>query len=182
MHCALTEAPRWSVMVTVYTPLSSALYPIIWRLVSCCSTLTRTFDLEPEQLALLPGQVASVTLLGETPVSGSRSQVTMAISSRGPCSTRAFKSRADPGITCTGSSLAMRTDIARRPRSTAWGQETWPMRWWTAFYIHHCWHHEPLALRRLALCKLIKPTMGQQFISIHSMYSMNMYAPSRQTT
>lgn len=157
-------------MVTVYTPLSSAPYPISWRVVSCSSTLTCTFDLEPEHLDLLPGQVARVTLWGEAPASGSRSQVTMVISSRGPCSIPAFKSRAVPGITCTGSSLRMRTDIAKRPHGTARRREMWPMRWWTTFYIHQCGHVEPLALRCFALCKLIKPTMAQQFISIHSVY------------
>lgn len=177
MHCALVLTPLWSVMVTVYTPLSSARYPIIWRVVSCSSTLTWTLDLEPGHLYLLPGQAARVTLCGDTPVSGSRSQVTIVISSRGPCSTLAFKSRADLGITCTGSSLTMCTDMARRPRGSARGEEMWPMRWWTTFYIHQCWHAEPLALRRFALCKLIKPTMAQQFVSIRSMYPMNMYGP-----
>lgn len=182
MHCALIVAPLWSVMVTVYTPLSSALYPIIWRLVSCCSTPTRTLALEPEHLVLVPGQVARVTLWGESPVSGSRAQVTIAIASRGPCSIRAFKSRAEPGITCTGSSLTMCTDIARRPHGAAQGREMWPMRWWTAYYIRHCWPLEPLAWRRFALCTLIKLTMAQQFISIRSMDVMNMYFPFRQTT
>lgn len=167
-HCALILAPLWSVMVTVYTPLSSALYLTTWRVVSRSSTLACTFDFEPEHLDLLPGQVARVALWGEAPASVSRSQVTMAISSRGPCSIRAFKSRAVPGIACTGSSLRMCTDIAGRPHGTVRRQEMWPMRWWTTFYIHQCWHVGPLALRRLALCKLIKPTMAQQFISIHS--------------
>lgn len=181
MHCALMVAPVLSVMVTLYTPLSSAVYPIIWRLVSCSSTLTRTFDLEPEHLALLPGQVARVTLWGESPISGSCSQVTIAISSRGPCSVRALKSRADPGITCTGSLWMMCTDIARRSHGAVQGRELWLMMWWTAFYIHDCWHLEQLALRHFALCKLIKPTMEKQFISIY-LNSVNMYASACQTT
>lgn len=118
MQCAVVLAPVWSVTVTAYTPLSVLLYPLIWSVVSCCSTFTWTFGLAPAHLGLLPGHVASVTLWGASPVSRSRSQVTTETLSRGPIPIRAFRTRPEPGITYTGSSLRMRTDIHWSPQGT----------------------------------------------------------------
>ena len=115
MHCALVLTPLWSLVVRMYTPLSSSLYALISRVASFSPTLTKTFGLVPTHPMLLPTHVASVTLLGSGPVSGSRSQVSVEILSRGPCSMRALRTRSEPGMTCTGSLLMMCTDIHRSP-------------------------------------------------------------------
>lgn len=118
MQCAVVLTPMWSVTVTAYTPLSTLLYPLIRSVVSCCSTSTWTLGLVPAQLWLPPGHVASVVLTGAIPVSGSRSQVIEETSSRGPCSMWAFRTRLEPGITYTGCSVTMYTDIQWSPHGT----------------------------------------------------------------
>lgn len=115
---AVVVTPVWSVTVTAYTPLFALLYALIWSVVSCCSTLTRTFGLAPAQSRLPPEHVASFTPTGDVPLSGCCSQVIAETSSRGPCSTRAFRTRLEPGITCTGCSVRMCTDIHWRPLGT----------------------------------------------------------------